>query len=101
MVAVVTSERIIANNQRERLSIIDGARSSVDKVICKNRKQDESRNMNGARNEAPRRVVDETRRLYADLLAQPLDEKQLARPSFKFIQDVVKKVSISVCGSGS
>lgn len=43
--------------------------------------------------EASKRVVEETRRLYAGLLSKPLDEKQLARPTFKFIQEIAKSVS--------
>lgn len=46
------------------------------------------------RAEASKRVVDETRRLYSGLLSQPLDDRQLARPSFKLIQEVAKNVSI-------
>jgi hypothetical protein len=46
-------------------------------------------------NEASKKVVEETKRLYADILSKPLDERQLAKPGFKFIQDVAKSVSDS------
>lgn len=45
------------------------------------------------RPEASKRLVEETKRLYANLLARELSEKQLARPTFKFIQEIVKSVS--------
>lgn len=44
--------------------------------------------------EAPRRVVEETKRIYAELLNKSLDERQLARPSFKFVQEIVKSVGV-------
>lgn len=45
---------------------------------------------------ASRRVIDETRKLYSNLILKPIDEKQLVRPTFKFIQDLVKSVSLSL-----
>lgn len=42
---------------------------------------------------ASKKIIEETKRLYGQILAKPLDEKQLSRPSFKFIQDLVKSVS--------
>lgn len=46
----------------------------------------------GSQIEAPKRMAEATKRLYANLLAKPLDERQLARPTFKLIQDIVKSV---------
>lgn len=43
--------------------------------------------------EAPKRVIGETQKLYANILTKPLDEKQLARPTFAFIQQIVKNVA--------
>lgn len=43
-------------------------------------------------NEATKRVIDETKRLYSNLLTRALDEKQLTRPTFSFIQSLVKSI---------
>lgn len=44
---------------------------------------------------ASERIVDETRRLYLGLIEKPLDSRQLAKPQFKFILDLV--LSVSIC----
>lgn len=44
---------------------------------------------------ASKRVIEETRKLYSNLVLKPIDEKQLVRPSFKFIQDLIKSVSLT------
>lgn len=43
---------------------------------------------------ASKKIIEETKCLYASLIAEPLSERQLARPPFKFIQNLVKSVSI-------
>lgn len=45
---------------------------------------------------APKKLIDETIRLYSNLLDWNPTERQLSKPTFNLIHDLVRRVSLSV-----